>query len=302
MNLLSTSDLRLLQGIPLVTDQSGAALSSYRGGGNLDCVLLPQSEAHLERIARLLQKGVPYTLIGNASNTLIADRGVHRLAIVTKQLRGVEANGTLISAAAGESLPRLAAFALKHGLGGMEALSGIPATLGGALKMNAGAFGSEIGDLIEDVTVLDLSDGSCHTMDKTALKFDYRSSGNCFDDKLIVSARLRLHEEHPGVIEANQRRAIDLRFNTQPRQPSLGSTFRKAEGIGAGYYIDRAGLKGVAVGGAMVSPKHAGFIVNTGGGTADDYLMLADKIRTAVYRIFKITLVPEFIYEGGEYT
>lgn len=255
-----------------------------------------------EEIAELIEyakaKNIPYTIIGNGSNLIVSDKGIRGLVIkIAKGFDKIEVNGTRIVAEAGVLLSRLANTALKHSLSGLEFASGIPGTLGGAIYMNAGAYGGEMKDVVKSVTYL--KDGEICKTDNP--DFGYRHSMFSNTDLIILSVEMELINGECGEIKAKMEDFSKRRTEKQPlTQPSAGSTFKRPEGHFAGKLIEDAGLKGYSIGGAMVSEKHSGFVVNTGNATCSDVLGLVEHIQKTVYDKFGVKLEPE-IKKLGEF-
>lgn len=285
-------------GIDCLTNVPAKRLSLFRGGGNANLVCYPKNVPELETVyART--RGIPISVIANGSNTLIADGGYKGVLVSLKRLRGKDIGSGSVFAYAGEPLNALISECIKQKLGGLEELSGIPASVGGAVYMNAGAFRREIAELISEVTLFDTIEARTVRLSAAEISHSYRCGGippGC----IVLSVRLDLL---PECADACIRRdaVIARRKELHPTEPSLGSTFKKTEtGIGAGYFIDKAGLKGVRIGGASISPKHANFIVNLANGTASDYLALANLAEATVKNKFGINLVREIKLIGME--
>ena len=265
---------------------------SFRIGGPCDAMLLPGSAEEVEAILRLLAGSgeVPF-LMGNGTNLLVTDGPFHRLVLrLGERFAALEAEEDALTAQAGMSLAALAAAA-GRGLAGLEFAHGIPGSVGGAVSMNAGAYGGEMKDVVERVTYID-EDLTLRESEDAG--FSYRHSRFSDTDCVILAARVRLREDDPGAVRERMRELMERRRKSQPLDlPSAGSTFKRPAGGYAAALIDRAGLRGFAVGGAQVSEKHAGFVVNRGGATFDDVLRLMEHIRETVYRTSGIALEPE---------
>ena len=274
----SCADARIL------LDEPMAAHTTFRVGGPADAVFLPRCAEQLIRaleLARSLE--VPTLVIGNGSNLLVRDGGIRGLVILLgEDFAEIEIGGTMLRAQAGARLSRVAQAAQAAGLAGLEFASGIPGTLGGGVAMNAGAYGGQISDaLIEAEVVLD---GARRWYPLAELEMGYRSTMPLRRGGIVTEARFQLRPDDPDAIEARMRELNARRRDKQPLNlPSAGSTFKRPEGYFAGALIEGASLKGVSVGGAQVSPKHAGFIVNTGGATAADILNLIRHVQETVY-------------------
>ncbi len=284
-------DLRYLHDEPL------ALHTSFRIGGGARRMAFPSTTEQLVVLMGLAEEaGVTPFLLGNGTNLLAADEGVDTLVIQTGEgLRGIslEADGVTVSAEAGASLAALGVFAWKHALTGLEFAHGIPGSLGGGVVMNAGAYGGELKDVLTEVTAL-FPDG-VRTLRAEELALGYRRS--IFSEQpeaVVLRARLRLTRGEPEEIKARMDALAEKRRASQPLElPSAGSTFKRPEGNFAGTLIDRCGLKGTRIGGAEVSRKHAGFVVNIGGATCADVLALIEKIQETVYDASGVRLEPE---------
>ncbi|HOK81733.1 MAG TPA: UDP-N-acetylmuramate dehydrogenase [Clostridia bacterium] len=286
--------LSLIKNSGLRYDSDGDAknFSGYKGGGKLKYIVYPETLEDLEKISGIVRRsGVPFYVLGGGFNTLIKDGGYFGLTISTKRLKGISAKGNTLICGGGEFLPKAAAFAAKSGLGGLEALGGIPSTIGGAVYMNAGAFGSQTADTLLWADCFDINEGVSIRLSKEEIPFAYRNSGGVFDGKIIYSAAFGLSES-AGAAQKTEA-YIKERLDNQPREPSLGCAFKNPDLYPAGYLIDSVGLKGFRHGGAAISEKHANFIVNTGEGTASDYFWLMDLAKAMVYGEYMIELQPE---------
>lgn len=256
----------------------------------------------IEEITKLIEyakaKKIPYTIIGNGSNLLVSDKGIRGLVIkIAKGFDNVRVEGTKITAEAGILLSRLANTALKNNLSGLEFASGIPGTLGGAVYMNAGAYDGEMKDIVKKVTYLK-DEKVCQSSD---LDFDYRKSMFTGSDLIILSVEMELKNGKYEEIKAKMEEFSKRRAEKQPlTQPSAGSTFKRPQGYFAGKLIQDAGLKGYKIGGAMVSEKHSGFVINTGNATCSDCLELIEHIQKTVYDKFGVMLETE-VKKLGEF-
>ena len=267
---------------------------SFRIGGACDAMLLPSSIEDVEAVCALLAEcGEKPFLMGNGTNLLVTDAPLHRIVLrMGEEFSRVDpVNGTALRAESGATLSRLALFAAARGLAGLEFAHGIPGTLGGAASMNAGAYGGEMKDVVTSVTYLD-KDLSLRETDDAG--FSYRRSRFSDTDCIVLGAKISLHEDDPDAIRERMRSLAERRRSSQPLDmPSAGSTFKRPTGGYAAALIDEAGLKGYTVGGAQVSEKHAGFVVNRGGACFDDVLRLIEHIQSEVYRVSGIELEPE---------
>ena len=267
--------------------------TSFRIGGPARLLLLPGSAAELEEVCFLLRRfGERPLLLGNGTNVLAPDEGTERVVLVTKKAEAVSLRDDRITADCGASLTRLAALAAEQGLTGLEFAYGIPGTLGGAVLMNAGAYGGEMKDVTLSVDYLD-GELRASTASGEALGFGYRESRFGPED-VILRGTLRLEAGDPAAIRERCRELTEKRRVSQPLDlPSAGSAFKRPEKGYAAALIDGAGLKGFAVGGAQVSEKHAGFLVNRGGATASEVKRLLEEIQKRVYERSGILLEPE---------
>ena len=272
------------QQIPFLEQEPLSRHTTFRIGGPAAVFCLPETPAQLLRTAELCREyGVRTYLLGNGSNTLFADEGFDGAVICTVDLRTpITVTGTTVSAAAGASLAAVCREAQKAGLTGLEFAYGIPGTVGGAVYMNAGAYGGELKQVLSRVTFLD-SDLHLETLPVEELALGYRTSRFVTDGGCILEASFQLPPGDPQAIEARMQELMARRREKQPLEmPSAGSTFKRPEGAFAGQLIEQSGLRGFAVGGAAVSTKHCGFVVNTGGATCADVIQLTDEIQKIV--------------------
>lgn len=298
-------EILLRSGIDAREDEPLASHSSFKIGGRADIFLLPESEEELLLSVRTaLERGVRFEVIGNASNILFSDKGYRGAIISTVRMKNISvcesADSTRISASCGVALPRLSALAADMGLSGLEFACGIPATLGGALCMNAGAHGGDMSDVTLSSRAYDSRSDKIISLDLKEHRFSYRHSVYSECPWLIcLGAELSLGLGNKEEIEKKTRENNEKRRSTQPLSlASAGSFFKRPEGHFAARLIDECGLKGRRVGGAEVSEKHAGFIVNTGGATATDVLSLADIVSHTVLEKTGIKLEREVRYIG----
>ena len=271
-------------------------ISTVKIGGKAKVVSYPDSSDKLILLLKFLKKSeINYKILGRISNTLPSDDGYQGVIIKTDLLRSVNCKDCYIEADAGVSLAVLSRCALREGLSGFEELSGIPGSLGGSIRGNAGAFGREISDLVSFITAYDPFSGNVVVLDPTELCFVYRGSSFRKNNWIILSSRLKLVQSDVSSISTAMKRFMEIRKATQPiGEPSLGSVFKRpCEGLYAAKMIDECGLKGKSIGGAKISEKHAGFIVNSGGASARDYLSLVDYAQKCVYERFKVSLERE---------
>ena len=268
--------------------------TTFRVGGPAELMFLPASAGELTAALDAARSaGAPVHLVGNGSNLIVRDGGLRGLTIVMGEpFSSVRVVGSRVIAQAGAPLARVAAVAHEAGLTGLEFASGIPGTLGGGCAMNAGAYGGQLSDVIESALVL--LDGTARTLGRDELEMGYRSTRVLREGGIVLEARFALAPDDPAEIAARMRELNARRREKQPLNlPSAGSTFKRPEGHFAGALIEGCGLKGARVGGAQVSEKHAGFIVNAGGATAADILALMARVRETVLRETGVELEPE---------
>ena len=266
--------------------------TSFRIGGPVRLMALPTTqEQAVQAVQAAQQVGLEPFFLGNGSNLLVADEGVERFVIKTSGLRECHADGAYIVAQGGITLARLAVFAREQGLSGLEFAHGIPGTLGGAVTMNAGAYGGEMAQVVRSVTCL-YADGTVR--EESEFDFGYRRSTFSDGKRMILAARMELSEGDSEQIAARMEQLAAQRQEKQPLEyPSAGSMFKRPEGFFAASLIDQCGLKGLRVGDAQVSEKHAGFVVNRGGATCADVLSLVEQIRTIVLEKTGVSLEME---------
>lgn len=274
--------------------------TTFRIGGPADYYLCPHSAKEIQKVVEICrEEKLPYFILGNGSNLLVSDQGYRGVVIqLWKNVSDIRVEGCLIHAKAGASLAKIAAEALEEGLTGMEFAAGIPGTLGGAVVMNAGAYGGEMKDILKKVLVMD-QQGRIFTLEKKDLKLGYRTSAVKEKGYIVLAAVLELR---PGDREEIRKLMEDLKQKRVEKQPldlpSAGSTFKRPEGYFAGKLIMDAGLRGFSVGGAQVSEKHCGFVVNTGGASASDVLTLIREVQKRVREKFGVELETEVKFLG----
>lgn len=268
---------------------------SFRIGGPADIFAEPSDEAQLLELCSLLKGGdTPVLVVGRGTDLLVCDEGVAGVVIcLGDAFSGVRAEGARLVAEAGCSLARLAVLARRSCLTGLEFAHGIPGSLGGAVVMNAGAYGGEMSGVVESVRCLG-ADGTVREYSGDELDFSYRHSRFSGGGEVILSASLRLERGDGEEIEARMRALAEKRAASQPLdKPSAGSTFKRPAGGYAAAMIDGAGLRGYSVGGAAVSEKHAGFVVNNGGAGFEDVIAVMEHVRRAVFDKYGVWLEPE---------
>lgn len=276
------------------TGESMALHTSFKAGGPADVMVLPRNVEEIKHALRVTAGcGCPLFVMGRGTNLLVTGKGIRGVVMkIADNFSGAVFDGPCVTAKSGTPLAALIREATEHGLGGAEFLGGIPGTLGGAMFMNAGAYEGETGDFVEEVYLV--SGNEDLTVKKSDMGFGYRSSMLGRSPYVVVGAKLRLK---PCDAEESLRRISEFNRRRRDKQPleypSAGSTFKRPQGHFAGALIEQAGLKGLRVGGAQVSEKHAGFIINTGGATPEDILALIEAVRKAVYEASGVLLEPE---------
>lgn len=268
--------------------------TTFRVGGPADVLVQPDYKT-LPDIIRLCRSyGEACCVVGNGSNLLVSDKGIRGVVIemVTDQ-QVLTVSGEQVTAGAGMLLSKVANFAADHELTGMEFASGIPGSIGGAIVMNAGAYGGEMKDIVASVTVLDQA-GNGRLLTREELEFGYRKSCILPNNYLVTEVTLQLSHGEPENIRARMKELNDQRRLKQPLEyPSAGSTFKRPEGYFAGKLIMDAGLRGYRIGDAQVSEKHCGFVINRGQATAEEILQLIAHVSAEVERQFGVKLEPE---------
>ena len=278
----------------ILQNEMMSAHTTFKVGGPADIYIIPESVEQLKKaLMDYTKDGVRPMVIGNGSNLLVSDLGIRGTVIeIGDGLSSIEFDGENVYAEAGVKLSRLAKQAYEHNLSGVEFASGIPGTLGGAVFMNAGAYGGEMKDVVSYVDVI--KDGEIVRIEGDDMDFSYRHSRAMEDDMVIFGVGLKLHEGNGDEIIAAMNDFNQRRRDKQPLEyPSAGSTFKRPEGYFAGKLIMDSGLAGESVGGAMVSPKHCGFIINSDSATADDIYRLIRHVQDVVNEKYGVNLEPE---------
>ena len=269
--------------------------TTFRIGGPADYFVTPESKEEIQAIVELCKKEeIPYSVIGNGSNLLVGDKGYRGVILqIFKKMNQIRVEENKIYAGAGALLSKIAATALSESLTGFEFAAGIPGTLGGAVRMNAGAYGGEMKDVLKSVTVL-TDKGEVKTLAKEELELGYRTSVIAKKGYIVLEAVLELQKGEKEKIQAVMDDLKERRVTKQPLEyPSAGSTFKRPEGYFAGKLIQDAGLRGFQVGGAQVSEKHCGFVINKDQATASDVMNLMNQVSDKVYEEFGVRLQPE---------
>lgn len=274
--------------------------TTFRIGGPADCFVQIGSKEQLVRVQGYLMKvGLPFFILGNGSNLLVSDRGYRGIVLqIGQKMSRIEVDGNVITAQAGALLAQVARTALEHSLTGLEFASGIPGTIGGGVVMNAGAYGGELSGVVTRVSVVN-GEGECMELDNPSMEFGYRTSVIRDNPFTVTEVALKLAEGDREEIRAKMEELSARRREKQPLEyPSAGSAFKRPQGYFAGKLIMDAGLRGFRIGGARVSEKHCGFIVNTGSATAEDVRDVMGEVRERVKERFHVELEPEILFLG----
>ena len=273
--------------------------TTFKIGGNADVFVKVKNEDELRLILSLAcEYNMPYFILGRGSNLLVSDQGIEGIVISLDGIDSIKFNGDTVVCGAGASLRALCIAAQKASLSGLEFAYGIPGTVGGALYMNAGAYGGEMSQVVVSATAID-SKGNIIEFSLPDMKLGYRTSVFKNTDLIITSVAFKLKQDDSAKIKAAMDDFFARRRDKQPLEyPSAGSTFKRPEGYFAGAIIEKNKLKGVSVGGAQVSEKHAGFVINTGSATCQDVLSLIKKVQDTVKEADGVQLEPEVIFVG----
>ena len=278
--------------------------TTFRVGGEAECFVMVRTEEELTKlILHLNQIEEEYFILGNGSNLLVGDKGYRGVVLkLGGSMEEVSVEGNVVRAGAGALLSKVAAEAKNHGLSGMEFAAGIPGSIGGGVVMNAGAYGGEMKQVVVSVRTLD-TEGQILLLDNETMEFGYRTSAIKNRSVIVLEVTLRLTEGNPEEIGARMEALALLRRSKQPLEyPSAGSTFKRPEGYYAGKLIMEAGMRGYRIGGAQVSDKHCGFVVNTGRATAADVREVIEEVQQRVKERFHVSLEPEIIFLGDFYS
>lgn len=269
--------------------------TTFRVGGNADYFVVPRTWKEIQKVIAFCQKkNIPYYILGNGSNLLVSDSGYHGVIIqIYKEMNAIEIVENIMRVEAGALLSKVGSTALEAGLTGFEFAAGIPGTIGGAVVMNAGAYGGEMKDILLNVTVL-TPEGDIKRLQKDELELGYRTSVIQTKNYIVLDAEFGLEYGEKEVIRSKMNDLKTQRITKQPLEyPSAGSTFKRPEGYFAGKLIQDAGLRGFQVGGAQVSEKHCGFVINKDNATAADIVELMNKVAEKVREDFGVQLEPE---------
>jgi UDP-N-acetylmuramate dehydrogenase len=295
-------ELRRIPGLELKEDEPLSRHTSFGIGGPADLLAIPSTpEALCRTLAATAEEGIEPLVLGNGTNLIVRDGGIRGVVVrVAGEMSSVEFDATCVTVEAGASLAAACLQCAHRGLSGLEFAAGIPGTIGGALIMNAGAYGGEIGDITRWVEVANRR-GEIERIDSSDLSFGYRRSALRESGHVVVRASLDLSEGSPSEIHSRLCDTMETRCSKQPvSRPSAGSIFKRPEGDYAGRLLEAAGAKGMRVGNAAVSTKHANFVVNLGGATAADVIGLVEAARKLVHERFGVMLEPEVCVAGEE--
>ena len=282
-------------------DEPMSKHTSFRVGGNADAYIIVQNKENLIEVLKIAKEYyLPITIVGNGTNLLVKDNGIRGLVInyASSNFEIIDANKVdayKIKVDSGVKNGVFAQFLLKNELTGFEFAAGIPGTIGGAIYMNAGAFGGEIANIVESVTYISLKDLKIYTLKNEQCEFAYRTSiFEQDEDKIILEAIFNFKKGKKEEIAQKMDEFRNKRLSSQPLdKPSAGSTFKRGENFITAKLIDECNLKGYKIGGAQVSEKHAGFIINTGNASAKDIIDLIEYVKTKVYEKFGVEIKPE---------
>lgn len=286
----------------ILTDEPMSRHTTFRVGGPADFFVTPKAKEEVRDVIRICKEaGMLYYIIGNGSNLLVSDAGYRGVIVqIYKEMNEVKVEGDLVKAQAGALLSGIAAKALGAELSGFEFASGIPGTIGGACVMNAGAYGGEMKDVLESVTVL-TGEGKIIELGRNELELGYRTSVIAKKGYIVLGAVLKLERGDGEKIKTYMDELKEKRVTKQPLEyPSAGSTFKRPEGYFAGKLIEDAGLRGFQVGGAQVSEKHCGFVINRNHATAADIMELMRQVQIRVKENSGVDLEPEVKRLGDE--
>lgn len=288
------SDITTIDGLRLMTNEALSHYTFTKTGGPSDYLAFPTSVAQVQAyVALAQQKGWPLTIIGNASNLIVRDGGIRGLTLILTEMHHIEAAGTTVTADAGARIIDTAEAAYQAGLTGLEFAAGIPGSVGGATFMNAGAYGGEVKDVIDTVTLLNKV-GEIEVRDNAQMQFSYRHSLVQEDGSIVLAVSFKLAQGEPTKIREQMDHLNALRAAKQPLElPSCGSVFKRPVGHFVGPMIQEAGIQGHIIGGAQISMKHAGFIVNIDHATATDYIDMIHFVQATIDAKFHLHLEPE---------
>lgn len=285
----------------VLTNENMKSHTTFKVGGPADIFVTPKDKMEAAEIVRLLlAQNYPYYVVGNGSNLLVSDKGYRGCIICMGEgMDSIEVKGNTITAGAGAILSKVCNVAMENSLTGLVFASGIPGSVGGAIYMNAGAYGGEMKDVVKEVELLDALTGEMITVRGSDMGFGYRTSIVKNSSYIVLSATYELISGDRETIKSEMKELSVKRREKQPLEyPSAGSTFKRPEGYFAGKLIEDAGLKGYRVGGACVSQKHSGFVVNDNNASCEDIITLIRDVRGKVFEKFGVMLEPEVCMLG----
>ena len=300
MSLNYTNIEKYIDGSKIRYNEPMSKHTTLKVGGNADVLVMPEDVNDIiNALSYAKENNIPVTVIGNGSKLLVLDKGIRGIVIkLGSKFADINVTDEYITVNAGMTLPRLAIIAKDNSLSGLEFAAGIPGNVGGAIYMNAGAYGSEMANVIQEVTYID-ENLNVQTVSNEQCEFGYRKSIFRGSKKIILSAKLKLQHGDKQEIEALMKNNNEARRTKQPLEyPNAGSTFKRPEGYFVGKLIDDLGLKGYKIGDAQISTKHSGFIVNTGKATAQDVLNLINYVKEKVLEANGVKLEEEIIVLG----
>lgn len=277
-----------------------AGHTTFRIGGPADCFVQLENKEQLIQVQRYLrQVGMPFFILGNGSNLLVSDKGYRGIVLqIGQRMSRITVAGNIITAQAGAPMSQIARAALEHGLTGLEFASGIPGTIGGGVVMNAGAYDGELSGIVTQVNVVN-GEGEYMELENESMEFGYRTSIIRNNSFTVTEVIMKLEKGDREQIKAKMEDLAARRREKQPLEyPSAGSTFKRPRGNFAGKLIMDAGLRGFQIGGAKVSEKHCGFIINTGNATAEDVRDVISEVQERVKEMFHVDLEPEILFLG----
>jgi len=296
MNLVFYNNLKdMIEESRVYVDEPMKKHTTFRVGGPADYFVVPKTKEEVQNIVALCREfDMPYYVLGNGSNLLVGDKGYRGVIIqIYREMNHIQVEGDRVKVQAGALLSKIGSAAFEAGLTGFEFAAGIPGTMGGAVVMNAGAYGGEMKDVLFSVTVL-TPEGEVLTLSNKELELGYRTSVVAKKNYIVLEATLALQKGEKDAIKARMDELRIQRTTKQPLEyPSAGSTFKRPEGYFAGKLIQDAGLRGFQVGGAQVSEKHCGFVINKEDATAADVLELMRQVSATVKEKFGVELEPE---------
>ena len=297
---MNVIDILSNNNIPYLLNEPMSAHTTFKIGGAADILITVGNLSELQTVISACKDcSMPYMILGNGSNLLVSDKGIEGAVIALDgDFKEISVESETVTAGAGAKLSRLCTVAMEHSLSGLEFAYGIPGTVGGAMYMNAGAYGGEMKDVALSVTALS-PDGSVREVPAAEMALGYRTSVFKTNGDIILFAKYNLHTGDKSAIKAQMEDIMGRRKSKQPLEyPSAGSVFKRPEGAFAGTLIEQCGLKGKTVGGAQVSEKHAGFIINVGGATCDDVMELVKVVQDTVKAETGYILEREIIRTG----